>query len=224
MVEQTSSELQRDAEAVRQLLVQTEAELERGRTQRAAERLQKALERRKQIESRRPAPRQQPKRAPAPGGIAPEAIEAGDLVWIRGYDRYGEALSAPDERGEVELHLGPLRGRVGLSQVERVQRPHRREQASPGPGAVAISGVDTPPPEMELRGQTVDEALPTVDQYLDRAYRAQLPWVRIVHGKGTGALRREVRDMLSKHPLVKSYEQAKREEGGEGVTVAYLAE
>ena len=59
-----------------------------------------------------------------------------------------------------------------------------------------------------MRGQTVDEALPTVEQYLDEAFRAGLPWARIIHGKGTGTLRRQVRDMLAKHPLVKSYEEA----------------
>jgi DNA mismatch repair protein MutS2 len=84
--------------------------------------------------------------------------------------------------------------------------------------------IDSPQPEIEVRGQTVDEALPVIDQYLDRAYRASLPWVRIVHGKGTGTLRRQVRDLLSKHPLVRSYETGRPEEGGEGVTVAHLAE
>ena len=75
-----------------------------------------------------------------------------------------------------------------------------------------------------MRGQTVDEAIPTVDQYIDQAYRAALPWVRVIHGRGTGTLRRQVRELLAKHPLVKSYETGKREEGGEGVTVVHLAE
>ena len=79
------------------------------------------------------------------------------------------------------------------------------------------------PPEIELRGQTVDEALPTIEQYIDDAFRAGLPWARIVHGKGTGTLRREVRRFLSSHPLVKSYEEAPLHEGGEGVTIAHLA-
>ena len=78
--------------------------------------------------------------------------------------------------------------------------------------------------ELELRGQTVDEALPTIDQYLDRAFRAALPFVRIIHGKGTGTLRRQVGNFLAKHPLVRSHETAPREEGGEGVTVVHLAE
>ena len=210
--------------------MQAESAIERGRVNRAAERLAKALERRKQIEEKRPPSRPKPpKRAPAPAGPRPEEIEPGDLVWIAGYDRYGEALSAPDERGEVELHLGPLRGRVRLEQVERVQRPKHGEEGQgsrvmgQGP-APPQPAVEAPAAELEVRGQTVDEALPTIDQYLDRAYLARLPWVRIVHGRGTGTLRRQVRDLLAKHPLVRSYETGKPEEGGEGVTVVHLAE
>ncbi|MCH8994970.1 MAG: endonuclease MutS2 [Chloroflexi bacterium] len=231
MVERTTSELERDAQAVRDLLAQAELEAERGRAKRAAERLAKALERKKQSEEKRPPKRPKPKKPRAPsGGPAPEEIEPGDLVWIAGYDRYGEALSKPDERGEVELHLGPLHGRIRLDQVERVQRPKHKDAAASsepradGPRLPVMDPAEVPPPELEIRGQTVDEALPTIDQYLDRAYRAALPWVRIVHGKGTGTLRRQVRDMLAKHPLVRSYESGKREEGGEGVTVVHLAE
>jgi DNA mismatch repair protein MutS2 len=231
LVERTTADLERDAEAVRQLLLQAESAIERGRVRRAAERLQKALERRQQVETKRPPRPPKPKRAAHAGGPAPEEIEAGDLVWIRGYDRYGEALGAPDERGEVELHLGPLRGRVRLEQVERVQRPKHAEGHGPGAKGHAPEGelraVLAPAsvaPELEIRGQTVDEALPGIDQYLDRAYRASLPWVRIVHGKGTGMLRRQVRDLLSKHPLVRSYEAGKPQEGGDGVTVVHLVE
>ena len=237
MVERTSAELEKDAGAVRELLLQAEAEVERGRAKRAAERLEKALERSKEIEKKRkesrPAKRPQPvakKKAP-PTGPSPEEIEPGDLVYIVGYDRYGEAVSKPDG-GEVEIQMGPLHSRVRLDQVDRVQRPKHKEGSS-ALGARAsepstLLGDDVPieVPEMELdlRGQTVDEAVPAVEIYLDRAYRAQLPMVRIIHGKGTGTLRAQVRDLLAKHPLVQEYKQAPREEGGEGVTVVHLAE
>jgi len=234
MITRTTIDLERDADQVRQLLTDAESAVERGRLKRAEERLQKALERRGQVDERRPPKRVKPpapKRAPDGSGPAPSEIEPGDLVWIAGYDRFGEALSAPDERGEVEIHLGPLRGRVKLNQVERVQRPRNADlepgaagRGHPTPPTIDASPIDVPLPEIEVRGQTIDEALPTVDQYLDRAYRASLPWVRIIHGKGTGTLRRQVREMLHKHPLVRSYETGKPEEGGDGVTVAHLAE
>jgi DNA mismatch repair protein MutS2 len=65
--------------------------------------------------------------------------------------------------------------------------------------------------------------LTRLDKYLDDAYLGSLPWVRIIHGKGTGVLRAAVRKELSKHPLVKSHREGDPGEGGDGVTVAYLA-
>ena len=228
LVERTQAELERDATAVRDLLAQAEDAADRGRLKRASERLAKALERKQRVEEKRPPKRPKKKKAPPSGGPAPEAIEPGDLVWIKGYDRFGEALSAPDERGEVELRLGSLHSRVRLDQVERVQRPKARVEGrgsrDEGAPSVLPPPVEVPPLELDLPGQTADEALPEVDLYLDRAYRAGIPWVRLIHGKGTGALRRQVRELLAKHPLASSYETGKREEGGEGVTVVHLAE
>jgi DNA mismatch repair protein MutS2 len=105
-----------------------------------------------------------------------------------------------------------------------VQRPKHGDGPAPAESTTTVSPIGDVLPEIEVRGQTVDETLPEIDQYLDRAYRAGLPWVRIVHGKGTGTLRRVVRDFVAKHPLVVSYETGKREEGGDGVTVVHLAE
>ena len=73
-----------------------------------------------------------------------------------------------------------------------------------------------------MRGQTLDEALPRVEEFLDHAARAGRARVLLIHGKGTGTLRRAVRELLDRHPLVTRYETAERGEGGEGVTVAYL--
>ena len=82
--------------------------------------------------------------------------------------------------------------------------------------------VESPGLELDLRGQTTEEAVPRLDRFLDDAYLAGLPWVRIIHGKGTGALRAAVRGALRAHPLVASYEAGKAGEGGDGVTVARL--
>jgi DNA mismatch repair protein MutS2 len=154
-------------------------------------------------------------------GPRPEEIRVGDMVWLRGMDRFGEATSEPDARGELEIRLGPLKSRIKLAQVERVQRP------APSQAHGVITADIAPPPnvgmELEVRGHTVDEALPVVERYLDDAFRASLPEVRIIHGKGTGTLRRVVREMLAKHPFVSSYEEAQREYGGEGVTIVKLA-
>ena len=79
------------------------------------------------------------------------------------------------------------------------------------------------PEDLTLRGLSVDQAIPLIDQRLDEAFRAEAESLRIVHGKGTGTLRRAVREMLSKHPLVRSHAPAPPREGGDGVTVVDLA-
>jgi DNA mismatch repair protein MutS2 len=76
--------------------------------------------------------------------------------------------------------------------------------------------------EISLIGKTVDEALEALDKYFDSIALANLPEVRIVHGKGTGALRRAVREYLSKHKMVESFELGQWNEGGSGVTIAKL--
>ena len=77
--------------------------------------------------------------------------------------------------------------------------------------------------ELRLRRLTVDEALPQLDRYLNAAFMAGLPSVRIVHGKGTGVLRQAVHEVLAEHPLVKSFRQGDYGEGDAGVTVVELA-
>ena len=91
---------------------------------------------------------------------------------------------------------------------------------------VSISRSDrgSPGPELHLRHMTVDEALYELDRYLDQAFLAKLSTVRIVHGKGTGTLRKVVREVLATHSLVNSYREAYEGEGGAGVTVVEMAE
>jgi DNA mismatch repair protein MutS2 len=77
--------------------------------------------------------------------------------------------------------------------------------------------------QLDLRGLTTEEARYKLDQYLNEAYMEGLSTVRVVHGKGTGAVRQAVRDLLHDHPLVRSHETAEQREGGEGATVVKLA-
>jgi DNA mismatch repair protein MutS2 len=130
-----------------------------------------------------------------------------------------EALSEPDHRGELDVTLGSLRARVRADQVVRVEKPAPvKLVSSPLPPAPAIFAE-----QIELRGQTLDEALPKVERFLDQAFRAGAPRLRVVHGKGTGRMRQAVRDMLARHPLVKAFDFAPPREGGEGVTVVEMA-
>jgi len=225
MLARARDEITTELDRARTLLADAARAVERQRLDQAAEKLRAAEQHGARIaaraEERTPRRRREPRAPRVHAGPPATAIEEGDMVWLRGMDRWGEALGEPDAKGEVELRMGPLRTRVKLSQVERVQRP----AASKATGSVTS---DLAPPrdvgvEIDLRGQTIDEALPAVEQYIDEAFRAGLPETRIIHGKGTGALRREVRGFLAKYPLVKSYEEAPRELGGEGVTIAHLA-
>jgi DNA mismatch repair protein MutS2 len=163
--------------------------------------------------------RKRSRRRPRRRAAEPEQIGPGYQVWLRGVPAPAEALSAPDRRGELDVILGSLRARVRAEQVVRVERPApRRPEHTP---------VPPPPPlfaeEIEVRGQTLDEALPKVEMFLDQAFRAGSPRLRVVHGKGTGKMRQAVREMLARHPLVKGFAFAAPNEGGEGVTVVEMA-
>ncbi len=88
--------------------------------------------------------------------------------------------------------------------------------------AAVTASVESPGLELDLRGPRAEDAVVDLERYLENAYLAGLPWVRIIHGKGTGKLRQAVREVLSHHPNVKSFESGGDKEGGEGVTVAKL--
>ncbi|MFI5273676.1 MAG: endonuclease MutS2 [Ktedonobacterales bacterium] len=178
-----------------------------------------------------PAPLPRRTRTRATAAVAVEAAEAplagplqaGDTVRVRSMNARGELLSLPDGRGDVEVQLGALKLRVGAGDVERLSNRQARGEEH---GAIVLPPARTteaPPLQLDLRGQRVDDVLPEVDKYLNDAYLSGLPFVRLLHGKGTGALRQAIREQLGHHPLVKSYEAAAQSEGGEGVTVVALS-
>jgi DNA mismatch repair protein MutS2 len=211
------------AEARRQIrreVRETERLVQRTRRDVEAARMEQAVA---DLERVRRAAERMPPEPAAPvvpmGPHGPLVVEPGVQVWLRGIASAGEALSAPNEGGEFDLQLGSLRTRVRLYQVERT---------APAGVHIPPPAVTPPPPspvadEIEVRGQTLLEALPKVEDFLDKAARAGKHRVFLIHGKGTGVMRRAVRDILDRHPLVTSYETAARQEGGEGVTVAFLA-
>jgi DNA mismatch repair protein MutS2 len=152
-------------------------------------------------------------------GLQTEQVVPGAEVWLQGIPMPAEVLTKPDARGELDVTFGGLRARVGLGQVVRVQ--------AAGPKPVERALIPRAPlyaaQEIEVRGQTLDEALPKIDKFLDDGFRAGVPRLRVVHGKGTGKMKNAVRAMLTKHPLVKGFDFAAPNEGGEGVTVVEMA-
>jgi DNA mismatch repair protein MutS2 len=149
-----------------------------------------------------------------------EPLQVGDTVLVAGLGVDGEVLELSE--GGVEVQIGRFRVRVRPEDVEL----RERFAVSPPPSAAkTISLPPTPSPgvELSLRGYRVDDALARLEEYLNSAFLAGLPWVRIVHGKGSGALRKAVRDALPGHALVTSFRSGEEGEGGEGVTVVKLA-
>jgi len=168
-----------------------------------------------------------PEPEPLPPPTLPEVeqrpIRSGDAVWVRPLNAEGQVLEISGEEAGVQVGLG--RTRVPISQLE-LRSPIPPPLAGEGPeeGSVRASPVTSPGTRLDLRGCTADEALQRLDRHLDAAMRAGLPWVRIIHGKGTGTLRRAVRGFLADYPLVSNYEAGGDREGGEGVTVAKLVQ
>ncbi|WP_069806183.1 endonuclease MutS2 [Thermogemmatispora onikobensis] len=154
-------------------------------------------------------------------------LQVGDLVRVLNFGQNAELVSLAPERGEAEVQMGALRFRVPLENLRRLGGRQAAEQQSrrQAPAVVLPRAEDRPEVSMQLdiRGWRVEEALEQLESYLNDAALAGLATVRVVHGKGTGALRSAVREHLARHPLVKSYQPAPAREGGDGVTIVSLS-
>ena len=147
-------------------------------------------------------------------------LRVGDTVEITSLGGEGEVLGFSDDGTEADIQMGAFKVRQPIAMLRRIG----------GPKVVKQPRYVAPPPrrdvdmELHLRGQRAAGVDQLVDDYLNDAYLSRLPYVRIVHGKGTGALREVVRQVVAKHPLVASWETPPQNEGGEGVTVVHLRE
>jgi DNA mismatch repair protein MutS2 len=148
----------------------------------------------------------------------PRDLRVGDTVWISTLNKTGE-IAVLGEQG-VQVTVGGFRLEVPLNALEL---RHRAPVIQDGP-RVRMPARASPGIELHLRGWRAEDAIPRLDKYLDDAYLAGLPYIRIIHGKGTGTLRRVVREQLANHPLVKSFRPGDMHEGGEGATIAVLIE
>jgi DNA mismatch repair protein MutS2 len=163
---------------------------------------------------------------PPPPLSAPEPIvvdgplQAGDKVWVPSLGASGEVAVVGAH--DVEIKVGSFRLKLAQSRVELRQRGEQPATQMQPSGS--LPKPSSPGMELDLRGLTVDDMLIELDRYLDTAYLAGLPFVRLIHGKGTGALRQAVRDELRGHPLVSEFKPGDSAEGGEGVTVARLVQ
>lgn len=186
----------------------SEMEAERTRLRERMKKTEKALSQPKE---------QKPRRA-----LKPSDIHLGDTVRVLSLNLQGTVSSLPDARGSLFVQMGILRSQVKLSDLELVEEAviTSKQFQKSSTGKIKMSKSASVSTEINLIGMTVDEALAHLDKYLDDAYLAHLPSVRIVHGKGTGALRKAVQGLLKRNKYVKSYRLGEFGEGDAGVTIA----
>lgn len=189
-----------------------------GEAREREEAIQRARARLREARSEVAAPRDE---TVAMWGPAPADLKPGEAVEIRSLRQVGYVLSAPAADGQVLVQAGIMKIKVSLSDLQRVSESIKAPVKRPAGDGVG-SGIETISPEIDLRGLTADDAALRLDKYLDDAYLAGLASVRIIHGKGTGALRQAVRAQLQAHPHVKGQRPGALSEGGDGVTVAEL--
>lgn len=195
-----------------------------------------------------PAPEPEPGKAPRPpegprdgGDLSPSDLKVGAEVWVRALGQAGTITELRGERATIAVgivkttththDLGRVAGRAPADKADKIAPP-RRPAPTPQPQTrVPELGDDderVPPPRTDditadLRGARRDEVQERVEPLIDRAWRDGIEAIWIIHGHGTGALRDEVRELLSRSPQVLGYRRGKRHEGGDGVTIAFLS-
>lgn len=151
----------------------------------------------------------------------------GDTVWLATLNAEGTVTEL--EGNDAVVQVGSLRVRAGLNDLQKrnrsqnraIKRGHVRKYESDA-SAVVIPLAKSPGLELDLRGERVETALERLESYVDAAYTAGLPFGRIIHGKGTGALRKAVRERVEAHALISKVETAHPKEGGDGVTIIHM--
>lgn len=152
----------------------------------------------------------------------PKKLRIGDSVKVLSMNLKGTVHTLPNDKGDLYVQMGILRSLVNIKDLVLLEEPPAlgSHKKSTGAGKLKMSKSASVSTEINLIGKTIDEAIPLLDKYLDDAYLAHMPSVRIVHGKGTGALRKAVHGHLKRLKYVKSYRLGEFGEGDSGVTIA----
>lgn len=158
-----------------------------------------------------------------PSSIVHRPLSLGERVTVSTLNAEGVVTALGESDAEVQI--GTIRVRAKFSDLVRRQtvdeRPQTEKKRQPS-STVNRPSSTSPGMEVDLRGLMSEDALDKMERYLEQAYNAGLPWMRVIHGKGTGKLRQAVREALKGHTYVKSFEEGGHTEGGEGVTVVKL--
>ena len=158
--------------------------------------------------------------------LDPKKLHVGDSVFVKSMNLKGTVMTLPDQKGSLQVRMGILNSKVNVSDLELIDEVTIKAPnlSRTGSGKVRMAKSAAVSMELNLLGKTVDEAVSELDKYLDDAYMAHLPSVRIVHGKGTGALRKGVHDYLRRQKKVASFRLGEFGEGDAGVTIVKFKE
>lgn len=160
--------------------------------------------------------------------ISPKKLKIGDGVKVLTMNLKGTVSTLPNAKGDLYVQMGILRSLVNIKDLELLDEasvsgpgldPAAMKRNNTGSGKIKMAKSFSVSPEVNLIGMTTDEAMPVLDKYLDDAYLAHLPQVRVVHGRGTGALRAAVHKHLKKLKYVKEFRLGEFGEGDTGVTI-----
>ena len=152
----------------------------------------------------------------------PKELKLGDSVHVISLKLDGIVSSLPNQSGNLFVQMGILRSQVNISDIALVEEPAKKTEnktRSRGSSMVKSATIST---EINLIGKNVDEACSELDKYLDDALLAHLPGVRIIHGRGTGALQKGIHAYLKRQSFIKSYSLADFNEGGNAVTIVHF--
>lgn len=154
-------------------------------------------------------------------GVELKSVLPGEKVFLPKYNQYGTVLARPDNGGNIQVQVGIMKMTVDISELRIAENPKEKKDFRKSSG-VGIEKSRTIKTEVDVRGKNAEEAMEIIDKYLDDAFLANLPQVRIIHGKGTGALRAALTPYFKKHRLVKTSRLGDYHEGGIGCTVLEL--
>ncbi|MDR1029115.1 MAG: endonuclease MutS2 [Clostridiales Family XIII bacterium] len=160
---------------------------------------------------------------PQGGALRAQDVRIGDHVRLLDFDAEGEVLTAPDEKGDVQVRVGRIRMTAPISNLRSAGGGGKKESAQGyRHGTIVRAKMDSIGMSVDVHGQNLDEAERTVDKYLDDAFLAGLREVNVIHGKGEGILRNGLRRMLKQHRHVRSSRPGGPGEGGDGTTIVTL--
>lgn len=146
-------------------------------------------------------------------------IKPGDEIFLTNYNMNATVLAVHTDKKTIDVQAGIIKSTVNLNEVSKAKKVRQSKPVTKKRGSMKIKTVRS---EIDLRGMTVDEALAAVDRFIDDAYLNNLNQVHIIHGKGTGALRKAIKEKLSSSKYIKQFYYAPANEGGDGATIAIL--